>query len=224
MREYKSKVDIVYETLMEDIVNGVYHTNDRLIVSQIAKHMHVSDIPVREALRRLESLGYVRINANQGAVVSSIDKDDIISMFQIKGVLEGYASRLSIDFLTAKDLKKLHSINEKIKDAGLKGDSKKYSDLNMKFHLTVYSVIPQKMLYNTIVDLWQKWTITKSVFTVSPKRMNTSYLEHEEIITMLENKDYDGVETFVRSHKITAGYEWANMVKLSEKMSLEEFE
>ena len=222
MKEYKSKVDIVYETLMEDIVNGVYHTNDRLIVSQIAKHMHVSDIPVREALRRLESLGYVRINANQGAVVSAIDKDDIISIFQIKGVLESYASRLSIDYMTAKDFKKLHSINEKIKDIGLKSDSKKHSELNMKFHLAVYSVIPQKMLYNTIVDLWQKWTITKSVFTVSPKRMNTSYLEHEEIIRLLENKDYDGVETFVRSHKFTAGYEWANMVKLSEKTSIDE--
>jgi len=222
VKEYKSKVDIVYETLMEDIVNGVYHTNDRLIVSQIAKHMHVSDIPVREALRRLESLGYVRINANQGAVVSAIDKDDIISIFQIKGVLESYASRLSIDYMTAKDFKKLHSINEKIKDIGLKSDSKKHSELNMKFHLAVYSVIPQKMLYNTIVDLWQKWTITKSVFTVSPKRMNTSYLEHEEIIRLLENKDYDGVETFVRSHKFTAGYEWANMVKLSEKTSIDE--
>ena len=221
MKEYKSKVDIIYESLMDDIVNGVYKTNERLVVSQIAKQMHVSDIPVREALRRLESLGYVRINANQGAVVSAIDKDDIVSIFQIKGVLEGYASNLSIYYLTPKDIKKLHDINDKIKDAGLQGDSKKYSQLNMKFHLAIYSVIPQKMLYDNIVDLWKKWTITKSVFTVSPKRMETSYQEHEEIIRLLENKDHDAVEKFVRSHKFTAGYQWADQIKQVEGTSSE---
>ena len=73
MTQYKSKVDIVYEGLMEGIAEGAYQQGDRLVISQISKQWQVSDIPVREAVRRLESEGYVRIVANQGAVVCEPD-------------------------------------------------------------------------------------------------------------------------------------------------------
>ena len=77
MTQYKSKVDIVYEGLMEGIAEGAYQQGDRLVISQISKQWQVSDIPVREAVRRLESEGYVRIVANLGAVVCGIDLETL---------------------------------------------------------------------------------------------------------------------------------------------------
>ena len=66
MEKYKSKVDIIYDLLMTDIAKGVYRQDDRLVISQIARQNNVSDIPVREALRRLESEGYVKDQREPG--------------------------------------------------------------------------------------------------------------------------------------------------------------
>jgi DNA-binding GntR family transcriptional regulator len=214
MQAYKSKVDIVYEYLLDEIAKGVYKAHDRLVISQIARQMNVSDIPVREAIRRLESQGFVSINANQGAVVVGIDNDNLTSVFMIKGILEGFATRLSIDYLTQSDLKHLRSINAQIQKAGEQLNAKKYSELNIKFHLEIYKKIPQKLLYDMICDLWKKWTITSSVFGVVPARMQESHLEHEEIIRLIEAKAYDQVESYVRAHKIKSGTKWAEHVEV----------
>ena len=182
MEKYKSKVDIIYDLLMTDIAKGVYRQDDRLVISQIARQNNVSDIPVREALRRLESEGYVKISANQGATV-------------------GYATRLSIDYVTPALLKKLRSLNGQMKKAVDAGNYPKYSELNVKFHMSIYEATPYTELYNMIQDLWRKWSITRSVFAVDPNRMQESTREHEEIIRLLEERQYDQVEQYVRLHK-----------------------
>ena len=164
MTQYKSKVDIVYEGLMDGIAKGAYQQGDRLVISQISKQWQVSDIPVREAVRRLESEGYVRIVANQGAVVCGFDRETLKNIFQIKGVLEGYATRLSIDYITPEILARLREMNEQMKEAFYAGDAKRCSELNRTFHLEMY--------------------------------------RH---LRLIEEKQYDAVEQYVRRHKFRAG-------------------
>ena len=206
--DYKSKVDIIHENLLGDIAQGLYRANDRLIIREIAKQMNVSDIPVREAIRRLESQGYVRVVANQGAVVCGINKDDLVAIFQIKGMIEAYASRLSADYLKPEDIQHLRALNQKCKAAFEQGNDKEYARFNTQLHLEIYNKIPSTMLYNMIVDLYQKWNITKSVFLVVPNRMEESYQEHEKIISLLEAKHYDEIERQVRKHKLRSGERW----------------
>lgn len=207
MTQYKTKVDIVYEALMDSISKGAYRTGDRLVISQIAKDNHMSDIPVREAIRRLESEGYVQINANQGAVICNFTKERLFEIFQIKAVLEGYAARLCIDYLSPRDIRKLRSCNEQLRRALDEGNDKKFSQLNIQFHLGLYERSPQRELYGMIQELWRKYSVTKSVFSVAPSRMSTSVQEHEEILRLIEAKSYDGVEEAMRQHKFKAGYD-----------------
>lgn len=219
MKGYRTKVDIIYEILMEKIATRKYEAGDRLVISQISKENNVSDIPVREAIRRLESEGYVQIVANQGAVVCSFSKERIQEIFQIKAVLEGYAARLSIDYLTPKDLEELRSYNQKMHLAMEENDVNRYSQLNVEFHLRIYQNLPQKEMYNIIQDLWKKYSITKSVFSLSPKSMETSIAEHEEILRLIEQKEYDTVESYMRSHKMRASIDLTHELEYREKLT-----
>lgn len=54
------------------------------------------------------------------------------------------------------------------------GNYPKYSELNVKFHMSIYEATPYTELYNMIQDLWRKWSITRSVFAVDPNRMQES--------------------------------------------------
>lgn len=205
MTKFKSKVDIAYDFLIESIVNGKHPPGDKIVISHVAQQIEMSEIPIREALRRLESEGYLELNANQSAIVSEINAEKIEQIFQTNGVLEGFASRLSIDYIKPSGIEALRKQNLKMKDAYVKGNLKEYSNLNDEFHLMIYENIPQKELINFIKDLWRKWTIIKTIFNISPARTQSSYEEHDKIIDMLENKQYDDIEFYVREHKFKSG-------------------
>ena len=217
MDGYKTKVDIIYEVLMQKIAGGDYQDGDRLGISQISRENGVSDIPVREAVRRLEREGYVSIAPNQGPVVRCFSKERLREIFQIKAVLEGYAARLSIDFLTPEDIRELHQRNDRLRQALEKNDMKEYSRLNVEFHLRLYQNMPQRELYGMIQELWKKYSITKTVFSVAPTRMEQSIDEHEELLRLIVQRDYDQVERLMRAHKMRAGVALVQQIEQKEK-------
>ena len=202
MENYKTKVDIVYDTILDKIAKGEYQLGDSLIIRSVAQENHVSDIPVREALRLLERDGYVEVRANHGAVVCELGKEHLYEIFQLRALLEGYAARQSIDYLTSSDYKRLREINQKLRETT---DKKEVSKLNMDFHLRMYSALPQKMLYDMIKDLWRKYSVTKKVFSLVQGRAEISVEQHEEILKTMEEKNYDETERLMREHKIQAG-------------------
>lgn len=191
--------------LIKKISRGDYQDGERLVISQISKENKVSDIPVREAIRRLESEGYVSVIANQGAVIRSFSQERITEVFQIKAVLEGYAARLSIDYLSSDDIDDLRALNDKLRKALQDGAEQDYSKLNMEFHLRMYRDMPYRELYGMIQELWKKYSITKTVFSMTPSRMQQSIDEHEEIIDLIVHKKYDELERLMRTHKMRAG-------------------
>lgn len=203
MQENISKVDAIYKNFLDAFAQGVYKPGERLIISNLAKENATSEIPVREALRRLESEGYVDIKSNKGIYVKEFNAERALAIFQIKGVLEGYASRIAIDYLAPMDIKQLREINEEMKTCADGGE--KYGELNVQFHLTIYKKLPQTDLYDMICSLWKKWGITRSVFAMEPGIIPDSIQDHEKIIQLLSQKDYDGVEKIVRAHKEKAG-------------------
>lgn len=206
----QSKVDLVYEYLFNELAQLNYRSGDKLVISQIAATCNVSEIPVREALRRLESNGYVRIIPNQGAVAVGLEKSTIADIVQIKGVLEGFATRLSIDYLSTNDLENLHQINVRLRQAVEEKNDHEVSELNMKFHMTIYERIPQTELTSMITDLWRKWAVTKKIFAVSPSIRDQSYEEHEHILSLIRSRSYAEVEQYVREHKFKAMHSWLN--------------
>ncbi len=205
MNGYKTKADLVYDLLIEKIVKGELQAGEKLVISRISKENHVSDIPVREALKRLNSEGYIDIFVNQGAVVKDLSTESIREITQIKAVLEGYATKLCVDYITAEDISILKKMNDDMRQIILRGETQGYSQLNMEFHQYMYRAISHTQLYEMIMDLWKKHTITKTVFSVVPIRMQDSIDEHEELLNLIIEKKYDEVEMCVRTHKMEAG-------------------
>ena len=94
-----------------------------------------------------------------------------------------------------------------MKEAMLKSDAENFNLNNLKFHRYLYQIAPYPMLYEMIVKVWDGGKWTRSVFAISPKRMEKSIEEHMEIIRAIKNRDEDRVERLVREHRINAGKE-----------------
>lgn len=203
--QYKSKVEISYDYILEKIMSLQLKAGDRVVISQIAKECGVSDIPVREALRMLQREGYVTIEANRGAVINGVSDEAVRNMIEIKGVLEAYASRLSADHLTEEDLEELRSINKDLRKMAEENDVEGFQYRNLDFHSRIYRNLPNRELIDMIDDLRHRWGITRSIFQVVPERMKEASAEHDKIIELLARKDYDELERFVREHKFAGG-------------------
>jgi DNA-binding GntR family transcriptional regulator len=89
----QSLVDIAYEALREAITSGALLPGTHLREAALARHFDISTTPIREALRRLDREGLVRLSPNRGAVVAEFDLREILDLFEIREVLECRAVR-----------------------------------------------------------------------------------------------------------------------------------
>ena len=91
-----------YLHLKDLILVGEYKTGDRLKERELAEKLKISRTPIREALLRLESQGFVKTVPRKGVVVSKISTDDIIEVFTILSSLEVLAAKLATQKLEEK--------------------------------------------------------------------------------------------------------------------------
>jgi DNA-binding GntR family transcriptional regulator len=199
--KFLTKNVAVYEALRKDMVEGRLKPGQKIIMSDVAKEFGLSDIPVREAIRRLESEGYVRFTPHVGAIVSELDEDKIIELYLIRVELESLATRLAVPYITVRDIDFLIKKNHDMALAIQAEKLDKLSALNKDFHLRIYQAAPYPILSQLIEDLWGKMERAKRVFTFVPDRAAASVEEHKKIITALQAKDSALSERLVKDQK-----------------------
>src|SRR4029079_610765 len=91
------------EALRERILRGDYPDGEPLRQDALADELGVSRIPVREALRQLESEGLVTFQPHRGAVVSTLSLDEIVELFELRAEIESDVLRRAVPLMTAED-------------------------------------------------------------------------------------------------------------------------
>ena len=85
--------DQIKEVLLERILEGEYEPGDRLIETQIAQELGISQTPVREALRELEILRFVVSEPFKGTRVRLVSRQEILEIYPVRAALEEVAAR-----------------------------------------------------------------------------------------------------------------------------------
>ncbi|PLT35180.1 GntR family transcriptional regulator [Bacillus sp. V5-8f] len=205
--KYKTKKELIYQQLREEILSGQYDFREKLVISRLAKRFECSEIPVREAMNLLESDGLIEIKPHVGAMVSTLSAKDIQEIFELRVELEGLATRFAVDQLTEDHLDDLRRIlNESIK-AYKEKNHVHFAELNFEFHMKIYAVCDNKLLIKMIKDLWSHTKRYPSIFRENDTHIQQSIKEHEEILAALEKRDSMLAENSMIKHKARAGKE-----------------
>lgn len=128
--------ELVRDGLREAIFSGNLPEGTQLRQDQLAEQYGTSRIPVREALRQLESEGLVRIEPNKGAVVTSLSVADVLEMLDIRIALECHALRLAVPNMAEEDFTYAESTLETY---NADPDPEHWGAMNWRFHWTLYS-------------------------------------------------------------------------------------
>jgi DNA-binding GntR family transcriptional regulator len=83
----------IREILLERILNGELRPGDRLVELHIAQELGTSQAPVREALRELQSLGFVEHEPYRGTRVRRITEKELAEIYPVRAALEELAAQ-----------------------------------------------------------------------------------------------------------------------------------
>jgi DNA-binding GntR family transcriptional regulator len=134
----KSKGNTVYHALKRAIILSALDAGDSLTEQQIAGAMGCSQGTVREALMRLEQDGLVMRRGYQGTVVSDTTAEEAAKMARIRIDIETAGIQRATLAFKASDLDRLEDIAQRMEEADKTDDSYARSDLDRRFHLTIF--------------------------------------------------------------------------------------
>lgn len=126
--------NLVAERLEQKVVSGELVAGERLNEVALAAELGVSRGPVRESLRILERKGLVTVVANRGAFVRSIEFEDMLDLYRVRGAMTGLACELAAEHADVAVLERLQALVDQMDAAADAQNQNAYYDLNLAFH------------------------------------------------------------------------------------------
>ncbi len=197
---HRTMGDIVADKLRYDILAGLYRPGQEILQDEIAHRLGVSRMPVREAIRRLESLGLVIVAPHRGTRIASLSPKDVKDIYSLRRMLEGEAVRLAAAKITPAELTSLRNLSGEMRLAARNRETVKRLLLNKEFHSSLYAASGRRHLCNLISSLWETTAPYRSIWSSMPGHLEQSFDEHEQILAACEKRDSDLAERIVRQH------------------------
>jgi DNA-binding GntR family transcriptional regulator len=216
---YRTKQEIIYETIREAIQIGRYAPGHHLVADDLAQEFGTSRMPVREALQRLENAGLVSITPHRGAVVSELSEQEIVEVYHIRAVLEGLAARLAAPHLGPADYDRLNVLIDDMASTGAaQPDLDQLLRGNRDFHEIIWQAAQAPRLHELLENLYDASRRFRNISILLSGRLEQIVQEHRRIVQALAAGDPATAERFANEHhEITAQRLLDEVEKTKEK-------
>ena len=191
--------------LRDAILDGRLRPGTRLRQEAIARELGASRIPVREALRTLETAGLVSLTPRRGARVARLDYAEHAELYRIREELEPLALAESTPRLSDEALAHLRTLKLQIECSR---DPAVWLDLDRQFHLASYAAAPMSRLLKMIEGFWNTtqqyrrvyYTMVAAEWSPDDPALPMTHLDHCLLLDALERRDADDASSMMRAH------------------------
>ncbi|GAA4048479.1 GntR family transcriptional regulator [Nonomuraea soli] len=186
---------MVYETLKEQIIEGVLQPGRRLVERELGTEHGVSRVPVREALRRLEAERLVVVVPRKGVLVRPFTPADVADLFDVRESLEVLAARLAAAQATDADLKRLRA---SLEHAARQSVPSEIARANAAFHTVVVELSGNALLVDIMRPLEAR---LRWLFRLTSSRdIAQQCAEHAELFSAIASHDPDAAAECALKH------------------------
>jgi DNA-binding GntR family transcriptional regulator len=177
------------------IFNGSLRSGQRVPQEEIAGHLGVSRLPVREALIALEAEGLVDSEPHRGAFVVPIHREDIEDHYRIYGMVQGLAARRAASRITAPTLNRLRELHQAMQSSS---DADLLHDLNWEFHSLINKTGGSRRVLSVLRQLARN--LPRAVYEAPPAASPEANRGHARILAALANGEGSTAESASREH------------------------
>ena len=193
--------DEIRDVLIRRIQEGYYQPGERLIELNLAREFKVSQSPVREALRELETMGLVTSQRYCGTRVRQINLQDLVETYQMRAMIEERAAQLAIP-CPESVLTILADCLDRMTNAAALADTAGYLRAAIRFHREIVIQSGHKLFLQT----WDNLDILARAH-VTTLRIGKDLPEFIEIHTAILQalRDQDGKHAGALLHRMLDG-------------------
>ena len=195
----------IADSIKTAIIKGKFKPGEKISEGELAESMGISRTPLREAFRKLENEGFIQIIPRKGAVVTGIDAEEAINLYEIKSTLEGLAARLAANKMKDKDIGKLEKINDELKELIDKNDLESFYRVHTRFHEGFVKLCGNKRLIQMISNLNDHFNRFGIISLTLPGQFENAIWQHTQIIEAFKSGDQNLVEEKVKTNVMTGG-------------------
>jgi DNA-binding GntR family transcriptional regulator len=191
----------VADVLAERILAGQLKPGDRIKQDELANELNLSRIPVRDALRILETRGLVSLRANAGARVASLTVRDMELSYRIRELLEPMLLAESIPNLTDADFAEMRAVKAKLEQVA---DADAYMPLAHDFHWIAFRGHQAPLLAQIVERLWDTTHHYRRAYAVvvlqNPELMEVMRAERDLLFGALLRREVDLAPRILSAH------------------------
>jgi DNA-binding GntR family transcriptional regulator len=198
-----SLAKLVRDDVLELILHGALLPGQRINEPDIAARLKVSRVPVREALRELESSGLVVSRKNAGVFVRQLEAVDVRELYELREMLDGYAASRVAVLPGARRLplvRQLEAAIATMNQAVDQGDAQAYYAENLKFHWAVVEAVGNRQLLDSYRGVIQRLHVARLTNLSGDAGRRISIAEHVQIAKALRQGDAAACERLARAH------------------------
>lgn len=209
---------MVFNRLLDDILDGTYSPGETLVESKLAEKLGVSRTPIREAIKQLELEGLVTPLPNRRVIVQGITEKDIDDIFIIRKRLEGLAARWAVVNITDEEFQELKKTLELMEFYTEKGDMEQVQNLDVKFHSIIFQASKSKPLRYVLANFHQFLRKARAESLMVPGRLPIALQEHRAILEAITSNDPSKAEETMKRHVLGARDNLVSHRKVENKM------
>jgi DNA-binding GntR family transcriptional regulator len=197
-RGHRTLAEKAYETLRRAITSGALRPGARLPIEELAEHLDMSPMPIREAVRRLDAVGLVQNVPHRGARVAALSVTDLAEVYEVRLSLETTAIRRAarrFDDGHADHARGCLAALEAMTDDA----SVAASEAHTRFHFSLYDAADSVWLVRVIRPLWE---VSERYALEWPevRQLSRRAAEHRHMLAACEARDPDRAAAVLRDH------------------------
>ncbi|MFC4352623.1 GntR family transcriptional regulator [Fodinicurvata halophila] len=193
-----SRSEAAYQKLKEAIKKGSMAPGMRVREVEIAERFGISRTPAREAIRRLESEGLISFVPHNGAVVSKLDHQQTMELYDMREVLEGTAASFAARHASTAELEELEDLIAS--ETEVAEDPDQLANLNRLIHSAIYRAAHNRFLEKSLLGLRDSMALLGGTTLAIEGRCTAAHQEHLAILDAIRARDEVRAEQAARAH------------------------
>jgi DNA-binding GntR family transcriptional regulator len=196
---YNTMAEAAIADLTERIVSGELPGGAPLRLEELARSLGMSISPVREAVRRLESLGLAVHIPHRGARVAELAIEDLHDTYEARLALETLAIRRAAERFDDEDASTARAYLARYAEADARGDRREARRAHAAFHFTLYAASGSEWLVRLIRPAWQNCERYR-VLSLPGRTGRDRIREHERILAACIRHDAEAAAAELHRH------------------------
>jgi DNA-binding GntR family transcriptional regulator len=198
----ETMVDGITERLRQAIITGTIKPRERIRVADLQRKFGVSHIPIREALRRLESEGFVEISPRRTTIAAGVDLADLANIYDLRRIIELEIGRRAVSRMTKSDIEAVRRALASFQPVANDPSSGSFWERHRDFHWALLAPAANPTVQHVLDHLWQSSERYVRLFVSAFATMDTVMDLHVELYEACVGGDVATFENALTRHYV----------------------